>query len=467
MTYSPKDKHELQELTQELTGVLIPDVVVCDGHSSPLDAFAASFFATAPVVVWEASRGFGGKSVMLAALSFVEAAALGASVNLLGGSGEQSLRVHRYMTGEETNLAGRFWQWPGAPKNLLLTETTKRETRLTNHGMIRVLMASQTSVRGPHPIRVRIDEVDEMVVALLDAALGQAMEARGIREQTTISSTHHRPDGTMTEVKKRAAEQNHPVFEWCYKESMAAGQGWLSQGQVDRKRATVTAAMWEVEYDLQEPSPESRAIMPESVEVMFDESMGIYEGLNREYIEFEEPQSGAVYVTGADWAKRQDKTCIITFKVDEGVGDEDDRLTLVAFEQMNRLPWPAMIGRLDARLERYGGTAAHDRGGVGDVVDDLVELPAELEGKESLIPVVMVGRTRRDMLTEYIASIENGRVIAPRIKYMYNEHKYADVDALYGSGHLPDTISAGSLAHWAYKHPAEELEEAWGYVRGR
>ena len=454
----PADRWELQTLVRDLTGITLASRSVCKEHDAPLDAFAAAYFGEAPVIVWEASRGFGGKSVMLAALSFIEATVLGASVNLLGGSGEQSQRVHDYMTGEETNLPGRFWLYTNAPRHLLLGDTTKRRTRLTNGGQIRVLMASQTSIRGGHPQRLRIDECDEMDLSLLDASLGQPMEARGIREQTVLSSTHHNPAGTMTEIKRRAAENAWKSFTWCYKESMQSHDGWLSAGQVERKRETVTSAMWLVEYELQEPSPESRAIIPEKVELMFDESLGVYDGFNREYIELEAPQPAGVYVTGADWAKKQDKTCIITFRV---LGDE---LQLVAFEQMNRLPWPYMIGRFDKRIERYPGEAAHDATGVGDVVEDFVDM-AEMAQDDLVQPVVMVGRRRRDLLTEYIAAIENDKVKAPKIKYMYNEHKYADVDALFGQGHLPDTISAGSLALWAHRHPANQLKEAWSSSR--
>ena len=64
-----------------------------------------AFFATHRVAVWEASRGFGGKTFSLATLSVAELLNLGVSVNLLGGSGEQSERVYAHLT--------RFWSCPG------------------------------------------------------------------------------------------------------------------------------------------------------------------------------------------------------------------------------------------------------------------------------------------------------------------------------------------------------------------
>jgi hypothetical protein len=51
-------------------------------------------------------------------------------------------------------------------------------------------MASQKSIRGPHPQRLRIDEADDVALGLLDAAMGQPMSKPGIAKQTVFSGTH-------------------------------------------------------------------------------------------------------------------------------------------------------------------------------------------------------------------------------------------------------------------------------------
>src|SRR3990172_11636587 len=86
---------ELKLFVQKAFGVSIPDVVVCEGHASPWRAFCDAYFARSPVSVWKASRAFGGKSFTLALLGLTEACTLKASINILGGSGEQSRRVHK------------------------------------------------------------------------------------------------------------------------------------------------------------------------------------------------------------------------------------------------------------------------------------------------------------------------------------------------------------------------------------
>ncbi len=454
---APTSEQALRDALWIYAGLRIPDAQVCPNHCTPWQAFRDAYFATEhSTAVWKASRGLGGKSLMLAALAYMEAITLGAAVNILGGSGEQSKNVHGYMTGEHENVPDTFWHAPGAPRDYLLSDPSAYTTRLTNRGRIKVLTASQKSVRGPHPQRLRIDEVDEVAQPILDAALGQPMASRGIREHTVLSSTHQYAGGTMTEVLHRAADRGWPVYEWCYRESMAGPAGWLTPGQVERKRALVTVAMWDTEYELQEPQPGMRAIDATKVDEAFTAVLGEYAGAPDEYIEIEPPHTDGTYVTGADWARKVDWTVIVTLRVDVWP------IRLVAFERTGRKPWPVMVSKYNDRLRRYvtreqvreKGTGymyevqhtygAHDATGLGDVVHSM------LEGGDDVMPVQMVGARRSNMLSTYIAAVEEGAVVMPRIRWMHNSHKNASTDDVYGGGqgsHLPDDIAAMALAY--------------------
>jgi hypothetical protein len=110
----------------------------------------------------------------------------------------------------------------------------------------------------------------------------------------------------------------------------------------------------------------------------------------------------------------------------------------VAFERIGRKPWPQMVARFEARIQRYGGEACHDGTGLGDVVEGYLTTPAE--------KVLLVGRTRSDLLSNYVNLVEKGGIVAPMITYAYREHLYASLSDLYGSGHLPDSICALALA---------------------
>lgn len=237
-------REALRLYVERAHGVSIPDTKVCDKHSTPWDAFCDAYFATSPVVIWKASRGLGGKTFLLSLLTAVEASTYAAEINLLGGSFVQSQRVHEAMEW--------LWAHPSAPVHLLAGAPTKEETRFHNGARIRALTASQKSVRGPHPQRLRLDEIDEMDLSILDAALGQPMSRGGISAQTVMSSTHQYPSGTMAAMLQRAEENGWPVHEWCYHET-AQPHGWLDPLEIAHKKQTVGSEMWEVEYELQKP----------------------------------------------------------------------------------------------------------------------------------------------------------------------------------------------------------------------
>jgi len=459
---------DLKEFVRLAFGVVIPDVKVCAHHTTPWRAFADAYFAVHPVAVWKGSRGFGGKSFTLACLGATEAATLKANVSILGGSGAQSLRVHEHM--------GAFWHYQDAPRHLLDGDPSAERTKFRFGNKVHALMASQASVRGPHPQRLRMDEIDEMDLKILEAAQGQPMEgSSGIATHTVMSSTHQYAAGTMTEILKRASENGWPVYEWCYKETSNPIDGWLQNSEIERKRGEISKAMWEAEYDLQAPNPGTRAIMSEAVIAMFQERLGVFDGALHEYIEIEPPMGKCSkcqheqpweftvveadsdisrycgvcasknsiqrvrYITGADWARKVDFTIIPTFRADKLP------LVCVAWERSGRVAWPYMIEKLNSRVARYGGNGAHDGTGIGDVVDAYTT-----KGIEAII---MTGLVRSEMLMRYIAEIENLRVIYPMIKFAYTEHLNASVEDVFGGGeahHLPDSISGGALALTQY-----------------
>ena len=251
---------------------------------------------------------------MLSLLALTESVTLETSVTVLGGSGEQSVRVLDAMRGH--------WGAPHAPRHLLDGLPKLNKTRLLWGNTITALTASQPAVRGLHPARLRIDEADEMRLSILEAAQGQPMDQKGVRAQTVIASTHQHPDGTMTEVLRRAAEQGWPVYEWCWKETQEP-HGWLSPAQVQRKRSEITAQMWRTEFDLQEPTAEGRAIDPDAVEWTFDASLGESNAVALEH-GWEAVPGGPKkqarrrrrYAHGADWAQAVDFTVVVTLQCD-------------------------------------------------------------------------------------------------------------------------------------------------------
>ena len=422
---------ELLAFVEATFGVHVPAVACCANHQSPARAFCDAYFHRAPVAVWKASRGFGGKSTLLALLALTEAITLQAEVTVLGGSAQQSERVLEAMT--------RLWHAPEAPAHLLASPPAVRRTRFVWGNTITALPASQTAVRGPHPQRLRIDEADEMLLAVLDAAQGQPMDRAGVQAQTVISSTHQHPDGTMAAVLQRAATKDWPIYTWCWRDTLEP-HGWLTQAQVERKRAEMPEQMWQTEFDLQEPSVQGRAIDSAAVDWTFDPQLGTVGAAQLDHgWEGEAPADApeAYYAHGADWGQAVDYTAIATLRCDVRP------LALVAGYRARRRPWPVMIGVLNDRMARYPGGAAHDHTGGGRVVGEYVTAP--------ILDVDMVGQRRRDLFIDYFAAVERYEIKAPRVEPFYSEHRYCRVEDVFGSGHPPDTVVAMVLAYHAFR----------------
>lgn len=460
---------DLDRVLLDYFGVSLPNTRCCEGHSTPWDAFHDAFFARSAISVWKASRGFGGKSFTLAALGLVEGLFLRADVNILGGSGVQSKRVLEAMA--------KLWAHPNAPRDKLKgSEPGSESQRLIWGNNVLALMASTKSVRGPHPQRLRMDEVDEIKLSILDPALGQPMSKGWILSQVVLSSTHQYPDGTMTEMLRRAGANGWKVFEWCYRETLEP-HGWCSVAEVERKRGILTASMWETEIELQEPSSEGRAIVTEKVKDGFRETLVLEPPAPCECGHDEATHLHATvraacsadgcgcatfattgkYGTGGDWAKKRNWTVIATIRKDVRPR------RVVALTRIQRKPWPTMVQAYDDQVRRYGGTACHDNTGLGTVISDLLGVAAE--------DFDMVGRARKDLLTDYINAIEKGDLLWPKdetnvaLAAAYAEHLYATIEDVYkgtkdgtGKHHLPDTISSGALA-WRAADQADAVGE--------
>lgn len=454
----PQTDDELIDLTERLLGIKLSRVSCCTGHVAPATAFCDAYFAKSDAAVWKAARGLGGKSFMLAALAWMESVTLRASVTVLGGSGEQSARVHEYTRG--------FWMRPQVPIDVLIGDTTQRKVRLAWGNVVEAQLASQRSVRGAHPQRLRVDEADEVEWRICEAARGQAMGKGDIKSHVVYSSTHQNADGTMTKLLQEAAQKGWPVFEWCYRETLEP-HGWLTQLAMERYRRQVSAELWRVEVELGEPSPEGRAILPECVEKMFGQMGGAYvrrgerydfgvgeaiRDVEGEYYEFEAPLPDASYAGGIDWGSKQDETVIVTLRTDVMP------MRLVAYEHLTRRPMPFMIERAQVRVRRFPGMYLHDATGVGTWQADFFE--------EYIDNYVMTPVKRNDLFQTFITGVESSEVVSPKLLSFYHALKYAknrdlytqDVADAHGvkKGHPPDALVAGAMAYMAStnaRHP--------------
>lgn len=440
LTRPPSNDDELYQLVQKLWGVTIPRDKHCPHHQAPFDAFATAFFAREPQVLVRGSRGLSGKTAMMSALGLTQALILGVDNNIVGGSEEQAINALGHMK--------KYWDHPDAPRWAIKDDKT-REIKLHNLAHIRPLTASQKTVRGPHPPRLLLDEIDEMDPEILESSKGQPMPQKNwlgivIPQQTIMVSTLQYADGTMMHEMQRFEDEGLPIMEWCYLDTMYAKDGWLSEEFVAQKKREVSRERWRVEYELGEPSIGNRAIDSEAVEAMFclDRPEPIKQSRDFEEYCYEEPRQDRDYVIAADWAQAIDWTVITVWDV-----TSDQHMDCVYYMRMQRRPYPFMIGCFNELQRRYSAEGIHDATGLGRVVADLID------GR--VRNFIMAGRDRDNMLSEFVSGVERGKIRAPRIGSFYKEILYASVEDLYSRGkdfHLPDTFCSAALAFKMVSH---------------
>jgi hypothetical protein len=442
----PVTKDELWETVRTLWGVEIPRVKICPDHSAPFDAFAEGYFGNVNNwALWYGSRGTG-KSLMLALLALTKAAILEINVALLGGSMAQSQNVQEHIE----NLLLH----PGAP-TWAVAQQIQTQITFTGGNWIRPLPASQKTVRGPHPGMTALDEIDEMDIKVYSAAMGQAMakpNARGIvvPEMVVASSTWQNPTGTFQEVRDDAIRKGLPVRTWCYREVLKTKEnptGWMGKDFIERKKASVPAELFRVEYELGEPAGGSRAFDIEALNKSFIDMPVVREthkGSDDMWV-FEEPVTTGWYAIGADWAKEEDMTVIVVFRLDESIR------RCVYLRRINRRPYPEMAKMFNETMKAYNAVGAHDATGLGNVVNDLLD--------DRVIKFTMAGNKRKNMLTSYISAVEQLKYRFPGNTPSFLAHKAATQEDVYGGNnswkaHLPDDVAAFALAHYAAEHGA-------------
>lgn len=242
---APRTKEHLALYCAHVLMVKIPNPAVCANHKSPLDALWDAYADEEYFLIWHAMRG-SGKTLLLAVLAYLESVFKPyCGTTILGGSLEQSQKAIAY--------SDQLWQRPGVPRQLLVGGgVAGRGYKLKNGSWVAALAASQKSVRGPHPQRLRLDEVDEMAPEIFDASLGQPKANYSIPDQIVASSTLHHPFGMMADLIDTREERDAKLYQWCVEEVRVPGGFWTT-AEIERKQKQLTQAMWDAEFLLKRP----------------------------------------------------------------------------------------------------------------------------------------------------------------------------------------------------------------------
>ncbi|MBL4591827.1 MAG: hypothetical protein JKY96_07695 [Phycisphaerales bacterium] len=211
---APKSSDELHAWLIEHMEIAIPREALIDGHDAPFAYIEHAFFEDRDprdCIVW-ANRG-GGKTFLAAVATLLDMVFKpGIEIRILGGSLEQSMRMHAH-------LRSLFTPEPFA--GLVEGKITQRKILLTNGSVVELLAQSQTSVRGTRVQKLRCDEVELFDRDVWEAAQLVTREkicgGKRVRGSIECLSTMHVPYGLMHELIEEAKsndEKTRRVFRW-------------------------------------------------------------------------------------------------------------------------------------------------------------------------------------------------------------------------------------------------------------
>ncbi len=225
----PRTAGELHAWLRAQLGLTVPRVPIIEGHAAPFAYLVHTFFegrgglgeplaegrapqgAAPDCVVW-ANRG-GGKTFLGAVATLLDLVFKpGIEVRILGGSMEQSKRMHAHLR--------RLFDLRLRPALAALVDGRITDTRLRLHNgsVVELLSQSQTSVRGTRVQKLRCDEVDLFTRDVWEAAQLTTRSARcgawDVRGSVECLSTMHLTHGVMHDLLEECRAGNRTLFRW-------------------------------------------------------------------------------------------------------------------------------------------------------------------------------------------------------------------------------------------------------------
>jgi Terminase RNaseH-like domain len=271
----PRTPNQLHAWIRAVLGVGVPRAAMSPGSTAPFAYLLHTFFEDRKpgtpndCVVW-ACRG-GGKTYLSALATVLDMIHKpGIEVRILGGSLEQSRRMHEHLRG--------FLMRPPL-QELVEGKLTDRRVTLANGSRCEIMAHSHTSVRGAHPHILRCDEVELFDREVWEAAqmLPRSEQLGDVRVHGRIESfsTMHVPYGLMHEIISEG-ESKRAIFRWgivdvlalcepkkpcetCVLEPECGGSaksacGHVAVQDVEATKRRVSRSSWEAEMLCQRPS---------------------------------------------------------------------------------------------------------------------------------------------------------------------------------------------------------------------
>lgn len=217
------ENEELDQFIQAAYKVTLPKKVITSGHRAPFDFLADLFYERVKNALAFANRT-GGKTFATALLNHIdmlfkrqcEVASAGATL-------DQANKCYRYFKGfmESKWFLDFCERYRAVMRKDFIEKSIQSWTKFDNGSIAEIITGSERGLRGPHPNKARIDEVDEIPWDVLQTGLSMAASSPVVRGQNVFTSTRQKMNGSMQRLLDTAEEKGIDIYEWNIWEALA------------------------------------------------------------------------------------------------------------------------------------------------------------------------------------------------------------------------------------------------------
>ncbi len=214
--HPPKNDNELWEFVKLAYGIKMPRKVITPGHSSPCKFLCDLFFERVKNALGFANRA-GGKTYSVALLNHLDLVfKKKCEIASAGAVRDQADKCYRYFVAFcefpwFRDLCNDFRRVTGRE---FMVQSVKSLTVFGNQSRMEIITGTEKGLRGPHPHKARIDEIDLIPWDILQTGLSMAKSGDGLRGQNVFTSTRQQQDASMQRMLDGSAEKGIEVYEW-------------------------------------------------------------------------------------------------------------------------------------------------------------------------------------------------------------------------------------------------------------
>lgn len=217
-----QEDEQLDEFIRLAYGCALPKKVITPGHKAPFQFVSDLFYERVKNALAFANRN-GGKTWDVAILNHLDMVLKGeCEVASAGATLDQANKCYRYFQEFSAkqwfrNFCDHFQEQTGRQ---FVKKNIQSKTEFGNGSIQEIITGSEKGLRGPHPHKARIDEVDEIEWEILQTGLSMARSSEGIRGQNTFTSTRQKAKGSMQRLLDESGTKGIEVYEWNIWESL-------------------------------------------------------------------------------------------------------------------------------------------------------------------------------------------------------------------------------------------------------